>query len=58
MNDCARCGNHPSVTDDVFCSHCMLVVRAEATSGLFQLGEYLRHWSEYEVWCAAHAVAP
>lgn len=58
MNDCTRCGNSPSVTEDGLCSHCTWAVQAEITTGLYQLGEYLRHWADYEVWCAAHAVAP
>jgi hypothetical protein len=54
---CIRCTEAPAVDENGYCGHCHWISRLEVEVGIDQLGEYLRNWARFDLWCRERGAA-
>jgi hypothetical protein len=58
MSTCIRCGDVETPDSEGYCKSCLLEARAEVSSGMRRLGEYLAAWAAFDAWLATRGAGP
>ena len=58
MHLCVRCGSSETSESLGLCKDCVVSTRAEVSTGLRRLADYLAAWAAFDEWCRLRGSTP